>query len=291
MTLRHLKIFVVVSQENSITLASKKMYISQPAVSNAIKELETYYGVKLFDRLSKRIYLTEVGKTLLSYSLHITSLFDQLETSIRNSDNIGSLRIGCSITIGTHLMPSYIKQFSSKFPHIQTFVTIDNSDIIEQLVLENKLDFALIEGVVHSDNIISKSFLSDELVVICGTSNPLLKKQVISIQDLKTQNFLMRDKSSGTRELAESVLLLNGVSITPIWNSASTEALINGVSNDLGVSILPLRLVQRFIDEDKIKKLTIKDVNFKRQFNIIFHRNKFLTHASNEFLKLCQEIE
>jgi DNA-binding transcriptional LysR family regulator len=289
MTLRHLNIFVVVCQENSITIASKKLYISQPAVSNAIKELENYYGIKLFERFSKKIYLTDVGKSVLSYAIHITSLFDDLETSIRNSDNIGNLRIGSSITIGNYLMPNYIKQFSLKFPDIQTFVTIDNSEEIEQLILENQIDFALIEGIVHSDHIISKSFLNDELVVICSVDNPLLEQAVITIKDLEKQNFLMREKNSGTRKIADSILLLHGISIIPIWESASTGAIINGVSNGIGISILPLRLVQGFIDEGKIRKLEVVDINLQRQFYIIHHRNKFLTPASWEFLKLCRE--
>lgn len=289
MTLRHIKIFVVVCQEKSITQASKKLYISQPAISTAIKEMEHHYGVKLFDRISKKIYLTEVGKSVLNYAIHITSLFNELETTIRNSDTIGTLRIGSSITIGTHLMPNYITRFSSKYPQMQTYVTINNSDIIEQLVLDNRLDFALIEGMVHSENFISKSFLNDELVVVCGLHNPLSLIELVSIKDLETQNFLMREKNSGTRELADSALLLHGFSMIPLWESASTEAIINGVSNEIGISILPLRLVQNFLEDGKIRKLNVVDLNLKRQFHIIYHKNKFLTPASIEFLKLCNE--
>ena len=108
-------------------------------------------------------------------------------------------------------------------------------------------------------------------------------KKDVSIIDLENQNFLMREKSSGTRELAESILLLHGFSMIPIWESASTEAIRNGVLNGIGISILPLRLVQDFIEEGKIKKIRVSDLNFKRQFHIIYHRNKFLTPASMEF--------
>jgi len=289
MNLRHMKIFVVVCQENSITLASKKMYISQPAISTAIKEMENYYGVKLFDRLSKKIFLTDVGKVVLSYALHITSLFSELETTIRNSGTIGTLRIGSSFTIGTHLMPNYIKNFSAKYPNIQTFVTINNSDKIENLVIDNKLDFALIEGLVHSESLISKSFFNDELVVVCSPNNPLLKEDSLSIKDLLTQSFLMREKNSGTRELADSVLLLNGFSVVPIWESASTEAIISGVASGIGISILPLLLVQNYIKQGVIGKLNVIDINLKRQFYVIYHKNKFLTPSSLEFLKLCRE--
>lgn len=289
MTLRHMKIFVIVCQENSITLASKKLFISQPAISGAIKEMEDYYGVKLFDRISKKIYLTDFGKTVLDYALHITSLFDELETKIRNSDTIGSLRIGSSITIGSQLMPKYIKQFSEKFPHIQTYVTINSSDIIEELILNNELDIGLIEGLVHSDNIISKSFLNDELIVICDINNPLLKKEEITIKDLKTQKFIMREKNSGTRELVESLLLLHGLTIVPIWESTSTAAIINGVAGGIGISILPQILVENYLKENRIKKLHIKDLNLQRELYIIYHKKKYLTKTCIEFINMCME--
>lgn len=289
MTLRHLKIFVSVCKENSITLAAKKLYISQPAVSNVIKELESYYGTQLFERISKKLYLTEAGEIVLNYALHINSLFEELESTIRSSDTVGRLRIGSSITIGTHLMPYYIKEFSLRYPAIETLVTIDSSDIIEKMILENELDFALIEGIVHSEHIISKDFINDELVVICDLENPILKKEVISVEDLFSQKFLMREKNSGTRELAESILLLHNISLNPIWESSSTEAIINGVSQGIGISILPLQLVQDFIDRGKICKLEVHGLKFNRQYHIIYHKNKFLTPPSLEFIRLCSE--
>lgn len=289
MTLRHMKIFVVVCQENSITQASKKLFISQPAISAAIREMEDYYGVKLFDRLSRKIYLTEVGKTVLDYALYITSLFDELETKIRNSDIIGTLRIGSSITIGSQLMPKYIKQFEKIYPSIQTFVTINSSDIIEDLILKNELDLGIIEGIIHSDNIVSKSFLKDELIFICDSDNPLLQKESITIKDLETQKFIMREKNSGTRELVESLLILHGLSIIPIWESTSTAGIINGVAGGIGISVLPLRLVENDIKENKVKRLPIADLNLQRQFYIIYHKNKYLTKASNEFINMCME--
>ncbi|MDD3174815.1 MAG: LysR family transcriptional regulator [Herbinix sp.] len=287
MTLRHMKIFVSVCREKSITLAAKKLYISQPAVSNAIKELESYYGAPLFDRISKKIYLTEVGKTVYHYALHINSLFEELESSLKSSESIGHLKIGSSITIGTHLLPDYIKDFSTRFPNTQTHVTIDSSDVIEKLVLENELDFALIEGIVHSENIISKDFIKDELIVICDLENSLLKKESVSIDDLSSQHFLMRERNSGTRELAESILSLHNISLHPLWESSSTEAIIRGVSKGIGISILPLQLVQDYIDKNNVVRVNVNGLKFNRQYHIIYHKNKYLTPAAIEFMKLC----
>lgn len=286
MTLRHLRIFATVCMENSITLAAKKLYISQPAVSNAIKELESYYGSPLFDRISKRLYLTETGKTVSHYANHIISLFDELETSIKNDDS-GNLRIGASITIGTFLIPDYIKNFSMRFPNHQTFVTIDSSDIIERLVLDNELDIALIEGIVHSEQLISKEFIDDELVVICDPNNHLLRKGCVSLEDLIDQPFLFREKNSGTRELTESILSLYSITVTPLWESSSTEAIVHGVSKGIGISILPLQLVQGYIDRKEVARLYLDNVKFDRQYHIIYHKSKFLTPAAQEFITMC----
>jgi len=288
MTLRHLKIFATVCKENSITLAAKKLYISQPAVSAAIKELEIFYGSPLFDRISKKLYLTEAGKTVYQYAIHITSLFDELEENIKNqTSETGSIKIGSSITIGTHLITEYIQKFSKQHPNVKPYVTIDSSDVIEHMILNNELDFGLIEGFVHSGDIISHEFIHDELIVICSPQNPLIYKDNLNISDLSNQNFLMREKNSGTRELAESILSLNGISLHPLWESSSTEAIINGVSGDIGISILPLQLTAEYLKQKKVMRLNVNNVNFDRQYHIIYHKNKYLSPAVAAFIKLC----
>lgn len=288
MTLRHMKIFATVCKENSISLAAKKLYISQPAVSNTIKELENYYATPLFDRISKKIYLTETGKTVYQYAIHITSLFDELEETVKKQNSeFGSIKIGSSITIGTHLIPEYIQKFSKQYPHVKPYVTIDSSDVIENMILNNELDFGLIEGFVHSGDIISHEFIHDELIVICSPQNPLIHNDNLSISDLSDQNFLMREKNSGTRELAESILSLNGLSLHPLWESSSTEAIINGVAKDIGISILPLQLTEEYLKQKKVVQLNITNVNFDRKYHIIYHKNKYLSPAVAAFIELC----
>lgn len=288
MTLRHMKIFATVCKENSISLAAKKLYISQPAVSNTIKELEHYYGTPLFDRISKKIYLTETGKTVYQYALHITSLFDELsETVQKQTSETGTIRIGASITIGTHLIPKYIESFSKQYPHVKPYVTIDSSDVIEQRILNNELDLGLIEGFVHSGDIISHEFIRDELIIICSPKNPLIYNEHLTISDLSNQNFLMREKNSGTRELAESILSMNGISLHPIWESSSTEAIINGVAKDIGISILPLQLIEEYLKQKKVVRLNVANLKFDRQYHIIYHKSKYLSPAVLAFMKLC----
>lgn len=143
MTLRHIKIFVAVCETGSATAAGEKLFIAQPSISLAISELEDYYGVKLFDRLSKRLYITEAGKHFLEYASHIVKIFEEMETEIRNFDTQGIIRIGASITIGNYLLPKYVEKFKRLHPNMEVQAIIANSDTIEENLMKNNIDLAL----------------------------------------------------------------------------------------------------------------------------------------------------
>lgn len=273
-----MKIFIAVCRCRSATAAAKQLGIAQPAVSLAIRELEQYYGVRLFDRISHRLILTEEGKQLLEYADKTISLFDEAESGIRDWDSFGILRVGSSITIGTCLLPDYVRHFRLKYPKIKVRVTIDNSAEIEKKILENQLDFALIEGNVHSDSIICRRFLKDKLVLVCKAKNAPCPDEV-SVEQLGRLPFLLREKGSGTRELFDSTLLTRGVVVTPEWESISTEAIVSAVSCGLGISALPFRLVERALSETQLKQIRVRGLEFERYFSLIYHKDKHLSKS------------
>ena len=287
MTLRHMKILVAVCAENSITKAAERLHIAQPAVSIAVKELEEYYGVKLFDRISRRLYLTDTGRTFLEYAAHIVALFDDMERSIRQWELSGKLRIGASITIGTHLMPRYVNAFYRNHPQSSIDVFIGSSDIIEKKILQNDLDFALIEGTVHSDSILCTTYMKDRLAIICSPNDPLYKEETLTIEHLLSRPLLLREIGSGTRELFDHTLASLEYDYTPAWESTSTEALINAAGEGLGVSVLPHMLVQDALKKGAVVELQISDLQLGRGFHIICHKNKLLTGLAKEFIEMC----
>lgn len=291
MTLRHLKIFVAVCELSSITKAAEKLYISQPAVSCVVKELEDYYGIKLFDRISKRLYLTEAGMNFLDHAAHIVSLFSEMENNVRDLDKIGKLRIGSSITIGTNFMPIYVHIFKTLYPQTDVYVTIDSSDKIERKILQNELDFALIEGNVHSKSIISETYMDDALVIICCVDHPFCKSKYVMAEQFISEPFLLREKGSGTRELFDNVIASLGYSVIPTWESTSTNSLINAVIIGLGISVLPYMLVKEKLNDGKIATVQIDGLKFNRKYNIIYHKNKFLTASAKTFIKICKETK
>lgn len=288
MTIKHLRIFVTVCNLGSITAAANKLYLAQPSVSLAIRELEEHYGIKLFDRISKKLYITEPGKKLLNYASHIISLFDEMEKEIKNWDSSGLLRIGSSITIGNYLLPKFVQDFQKHYPNNKVQVTIDTSEKIESMVISNSIDFAFIEGIVHSTYIQYEKLMDDDLILICGPEHPLNYYNEVDIEMLKEYEFILREKGSGVREFFDSIMLLHGIEINPIWESVSTQAVIKAVSTGLGISVLPYHLVERDLKAGSIKQIEIKNVSLTRQFNIIYHKNKYLTNSMKEFINLCK---
>lgn len=289
MTLRHMQIFTAVCDCGSATAAAEKLGIAQPAVSLAVKELEDHYGVRLFDRISHKLLITAEGKELLRFARRILSLFDAAECDVKNWDSFGLLRVGSSITIGTCLMPEYVKRFRSAYPKMTVRVTVDNSAVIEKKILENQLDFALIEGIVHSDQIVSRRFMEDELVVICGADSAFSGRTELSLEELPDLPFLLREKGSGTRELFDSTMTIHNLSIEPVWESISTQAIIKAVAAGHGLSVLPHRLVKPDLENHRVRQLALKGIRFRRAFSMIYHKNKFLAKSAKEFMALCRD--
>ncbi len=290
MTIRHLKIFVMVCEEGSITKAGQKLFMAQPTVSFAISELEQYYGTKLFDRISKRLYLTDAGQRLLPYAQHITSMFNEMETEIKRWDNGGTLRVGTSITIGNCLLPKLLKTFSEHRPDVVVKVQVDNSEKIEQAVLDNRIDLGLIEGVSHSTLIVSEPFCEDELVLLCAPNHRWAMQKSVQLEELKDEPLLMRESGSGGREILESALLLMDIKLEPSWVSISTNAIVQAVANGFGVAVLPLLLVENYLAQGTLIAKQLDGISLKRKMTMIHHRNKYLTGAASEFINVCHDL-
>ena len=288
MTLRHLKIFVTVCETGSTTAAGKKLHIAQPSISLAISELENYYGIKLFDRIAKRLYITEAGKKFLQYATHIVRLFEEMEKGIKNFDATGIIRIGASITIGNYLLPGYITRFKQIHPQMDVKVIIDNSEKIQQYILSNQIDIGLIEGIVHSPYIVEHKFRDDELVMVCGNDHPFANQKNIEISKLQSESFILREAGSAGREIFDSIMTSHGIKILPAWESTSTQAIIRAVQANLGISVLPYLLVKDSLNRKEISQFQIDGIRFQRSFSVIYHQNKFLTDSAKDFIALCK---
>lgn len=288
MTLRHMKIFEAVFRHSNITKAAEELHLAQPSVSVAVRELEEYYGICLFERLGRRIVPTELGKEFYGYALHTVSLFDEMEQKIRNWDALGVIRIGASITIGTHILPPLLKQYQALYPELRTEVTIGKSAVIEQHILENKIDIGLIENQSEHPDINVLPFMEDYMQAIVAPDHPLAKYSQVTLEQLAQYPFLMREKGSAGREILDACFALEQITVHPLWESASTQAIVRGVAEGLGVAVLPCLLVRKNIEEHTVKMIPFPQP-LTRKLNLIWHRSKYLTDNMNAFIDLCKK--
>lgn len=290
MTLRHMKIFVAVFQNSSITKAANELYLAQPSVSLAIKELETYYGLRLFERMGRHISSTEAGKEFYGYAVHIVSLFDEMEKRMKNWDAAGSLRIGTSITIGTHILPELTRQFQGGHPDLTLEAIVGKSSDIEQNILDNSIDLGLIETQPEHPDITFVPFMKDFMCAIVPRKHPLAEHPSVSLCQLAEYPFLMREHGSAGREILDACFSLHQLSVRPIWESSSTQAIVRGVAEGIGVAVLPYLLVERDIREGLVTMVPLTEP-IRRNLNIIYHKSKYLTPNMLAFMELCAYVK
>jgi len=291
MTLRNIEVFVSVYQEMNITRAAERLNMTQPAVTRAVKEIESYYGVRLFERINQRIYATECCKAFYEHAVHIIDSVDSLEKEFRSWDQYGILRVGASITLGNYVLPRLVSDFRKTHPDFNIQVTISNGGKIQHLLLANDIDLALIEGSVPAENFHAERLLTDRLVLIVPPGHPLLRAESVKVEDLGHYPLLLREEGSAGRTYVDQVFGIHGLQVEPMWTSASTQALVKAVMGGLGISILPEHLVRYDLDMGHVVAKKVDDEAFMRENFIVWHNKKYLTRTAKEFVKACHTMK
>ncbi len=290
MNLRHLQIFIKVYETKNMSQAAKELYIAQPSISLAIKEIEEHYNTKLFDRIGKHLYPTDTAHTYYQYAKHVIDLYDEMEESMMNNESM-ELRIGSSITIGNYILPDILKVFKTQYPDIQFHITINNSQYIEQAIYQNDIDLAIIETDPINYDIIKIPFMKDHLYTICSLDNLLTQLEHPTLNDIIHENFIMREEGSSVYKLVNSIFVSHQLNIKPSCQSTSTQAIIRAVENNLGISTLPYLLIKPALDDKRITTIPIEELHIERNYHIIYHKNKYLTPLALKFIETCQAYE
>ena len=288
MTIRNLEIFIKVADLGNMTSAARSLYIAQPTVSQAISELESHYGIKLFDRLAKRLYITESGKQLLSYARHIIALDEEMELAMKDPEKSGMLKVGASLTIGAELMPKLASGFQEKHRELRIHAVVRNTADIENLILSNDIDFALVEGIIHSKNIIAEPFMDDELALVCGKSHALCGIRSVTLEELLRYDFVVREQGSGTRELFESAMISKNAAWNISWECSGSDSIKSAAAGGLGIGVISRLLVEREIEVGELVVLNVPGLDLKRKFSIAYHRNKYITDTMKEFFSMVR---
>ena len=292
MNIRKLDIFHKTAKCLNMSQVAKDMYISQPSISQCISEIESELDTKLFDRIGKKLYLTHEGKIFYDYTRRILNIYEEGVSVVRSSkSNKGNLIIGASTTIGTYIMPNIIHEFNKKEKDIEISMIIDNKHNIEELILNNKVDIAFIEGVVDSKEIILKDIWKDELVFISSINHKWNGKEYLDIEDLKGNKFIMREDGSGTRERFENFLKNKNIKFDSYIELSNLEAILNYVKLNIGVSCVPYMSVLPEKNLNSINIYRLKNYNIDRLLYSAIHKDKYISKPIECFMKFCEEID
>ncbi len=284
MSIRHLKIFIMVATLKNMSAAAQKLNISQPSVSQAIREIEEHYGVLMFERLSKKLHLTKSGEALLRYATHIVQSFDEMETTMKNQSNSLKLRIGASITVGSRMLNQILNRLETKDESISTQVAIRNTRELEQMLLASELDVAIVEGLISSKDLVVKSIGKDHLVLVVGENHKFYNREAISISELQNEAIISREEGSGSKSIFDNILKNYDVKVDVIWSSTDTGAIKDAVLEGRGLAVLSSLMVEKELKKGTLHQVSLQEVSMFRDIFVVYHKNKFMSEALNNFL-------
>ena len=270
-----LKTFIKVAQHSSFTLASKELNISQPAVSKTISKLEEEYNTSFFNRSRNSISLTNEGKIFLDYAYKITELFEELENSFLVNEESSSLEfnLGLSTTIATYVMPKVLAKIQQNSNNIKFNIISGNTKDIEHKILNQELEFGIVEGKSSNQLLRYSKFIKDEIVLVTSTNNTNSKSS-ISKQELSKIPYIGREIGSGTREIIEETLKKNNITkLNRVITLNNTEAIEQYLHYSNSYALLSIHAVTEKLIQNKLKIVDIKGLSFEREFDFVCRTN------------------
>ena len=282
MTRKHFTIFVEVCRFLNFSQAAEALNTTQPAVSLAVKELESHYGVALFERMNRRVYLTPAGEALLATAQDVLGGFQEAEETLVQG-RPQALRVGANVSFGEAGLAQVLGRFRQEHPQVRLRALVANSDKIQSLLAENQLDVGIVDGLGVSERLRAQPLYQEDLVLAAA---PGRFPAPATVEELAALPLLLREPGSGLRSSVDRVFSQQGLAPQPLLESTSTAALAQAAKAGLGVAILPEALAQR---ESGLQVGTVPEVRFFRQFACALHRQKAPSPALEAFLALLRD--
>ena len=288
--LNQLRIFEAVAQSRSFTRAAELVHLTQPGISKHIKQMEEHYGVPLFDRLGKKVALTQAGEILLEATQDIMASLNAAEQRIEELKDLrgGKLILGASFPIGIYILPRMLVGFRNEYPAVEITLDIATGKAIVARILANKLELGLVSQEVHDPRLLAEKFMTDELIAIAPRNHQWASKHRIGPQDLFGETFLVAARGAGTRAVVEERLKEKGIVLKKVVDFGNPEGVKRAVEAGLGVSIQGKSVVQREISTGSITGKDLAGMDAKLAYFYVYRKDKHLSNAAKAFLALLQ---
>jgi DNA-binding transcriptional LysR family regulator len=292
-TLHQLRTFKAVADNRSFSAAAQKLGLSQPSVSYQVKELEAAVGLPLLDRRGRGVALTEAGHTLFGYVRQTLNLIDEAAVAMEDLRGIrrGTLRVGASTTVGIYLMPAALGAFKRGHPSLVISLEIGNRGQVQDRVLRNDLDLAVVGPTLNDPELQSVPFLFDELSVVAPRGHPLAERPQLRLKDLRDEPFMMRETGSGTRWALEKAARRAGVKLEVGMELGSNGAIKHAVQGGLGLAVISRYATILERTSGDLVELPVSGFPIRRQWHIVYLRRRRIAGAVRAFIDFLREGE
>ena len=285
MTIRQLEVFLAIAHAQSFSRAAERIHLSQPTLSEHMKELEAELGVPLFIRHSRSVSLTEPGRVFEDYATRVVATLAAGRQAIAELDGLkrGSLVVGASTTPGTYVLPARIAKFRGTYPGITVALRIGNSRAVEERVRDGEVDLAVIGGHVlgPTERCVAAGVV-DELQLIVPP-NYAVKAGILPPARLARERLLIREEGSATRQATERALRQAGVTFRPAMELDHTETIKRAVMAGLGVAFVSRYAVEDEVRSGRLRVLPVQRMNIRRHFHVIHDERRPLSASARAF--------
>ena len=290
---RRLQVFHAVAKHLSFTKAAETLFMTQPAVTFQIKQLEEQYNVRLFERGHGQISLTEAGQVVLEYAETILAQSAELDARMKDltGQMAGPLLIGASMTIADYLLPQVLGEFSARHPGAMPRLLVANSEAVQNQVAEHSLDVGFIESDSPLPSLLSEVACEDELLVVCSPSHPLAKHKSVTPDQLTQHAYISREPGSGTREVIDNYLQKNGLppeSLHPVMELGSPEALKGLAATDRGFAVMSRATVAKETRLGLLVGIPLAP-RLVRRLSVVYARQRFQSRLVAGFVAFAKE--
>ena len=284
LTLRQLKVFESVARHLNYTRAAEALFLTQPAVSMQVKQLEQQLGVALFEQLGKRIHLTEAGREVLGYARTVTQQLDELEGVLNHIKGLsgGKLRISVATT-ANYFIPTLLGTFSRRYPEVTISLDVTNRETLLQQLMENSVDLVIMGQPPAELDAEADAFMENPLVIVAPPGHPLAREKKIPLTRLQEEIFLVREPGSGTRIAMERFFAEREMHLKTGMEVGSNEAIKQSVQAGLGLGLLSRATIEQELTLKRLVVLDVADFPIMRHWYLVHRRGKRLSAVAEAF--------
>lgn len=269
-----LKVFESVARNLSFTKSSRELFISQPAISKHIRELESQYHTRLFERMGNRIALTESGRLLMEHTQRLLDEYARLdyEMNLLHDAHCGTLRLGASTTIAQYVLPPLLARFIEKFPNVSVSLLNGNSEEVERALQEHRIDLGLVEGNIRQASLKYTPFMKDELVAVVNARSQWKDCDEIPLDDLRRIPLVLRERGSGTLDVVAAALARHEIRLSDLnvqMYLGSTESIKLFLRNSNALAIVSIRSISEELYMGRFKVVDIPGLEMDREFDYV----------------------